>query len=685
MVNSMVARATNNMLMGPDWAMNLEICDVCNRDPVQAKDVVKGIKKRLGSRNPKSQLLALTLLESVVKNCGDVVHLNVAERNLLHDMIKIVKKKKPDYHVKEKILILIDTWQEAFGGERGRYPQYYVAYLELLRLGVTFPEKSAREGPVLTPPQTHPITSVPYNPQHPENENETRVHTAEADFPTLSLTEMQNARGVMDVLAEMLTAVDPTKKEGLRQEVVVDLVEQCRTYKRRLVHLVNSTSDESLLSLGLALNDDLQRVLAKHEALLTTTHVVSSEKSNAEKSTPETSRAIVPVTTPLGATDTKQVGSTSGAADQPDLISLAPATTNGQSTSSAIVNFDLLSGDDFDTSTASNALAIVPVGETQPATPVSQQNALALVSVLSPQTQQPRNMSARQTSFYQNRNVAQNQSWAPNNQGNNPFGVTMNNGLPPAPWEAPHADNQLVVAGSMQYSQPHGIQTPGNINMNINNQMGQQIYPQQMGQQMYPQQMGQQMYPQQLGQQMYTNQMGQQVYGNQVGQQMYGNQMGQQAYGNQMGQQVYGNQMGQQMYGNQMGQQMYGNQMGQQMYGNQMGQQMYGNQMGQQQMYNSQMGQQMYNNQMGQAYGYGPISVYGQQQNGQYIGKSMPGMPVRDDNFLTSTVYTGPSMANASYVHVSKTQKSEDKLFGDLVDFSKVKPKKMTPGIGERV
>ncbi|PIA28497.1 hypothetical protein AQUCO_06900043v1 [Aquilegia coerulea] len=201
-----VERATSDMLIGPDWAINIELCDIINMDPGQAKDALKILKKRLGSKNPKIQLLALFVLETLSKNCGENVYQQIVDRDILNEMVKVVKKK-PDLNVREKILILIDTWQEAFGGPGGRYPQYYAAYHDLKTYGVEYPPRAENSVPLFTPPQTQPIV-------HPAS-------TFEVDAVEASLRNDDS---------------------GIR--------------------------NEELLCQGLTLNDDLQRVLRQHDDIV---------------------------------------------------------------------------------------------------------------------------------------------------------------------------------------------------------------------------------------------------------------------------------------------------------------------------------------------------------------------------------------------------------------------------------
>ncbi|KAF9616474.1 hypothetical protein IFM89_029771 [Coptis chinensis] len=515
---------------GADWAMNIEICDILNRDLGQAKDVVKGLKRRIGSKNPKVQLLALTLLETVIKNCGDIVHMHVAEKDVVHEMVKIVKRKNPDSRVKEKILTLVDTWQEAFGGPRARYGQYYAAYQELL----------------------------------------VRIE--------ICLTELQNARGIMEVLAEMLIALDPGNKEGLRQEVIIDLVEQCRAYKQRVVHLVNTTSDEELLCQGLALNDDLQRVLAKHEAISSGTSVPMVKLKPVE--------ALVDVGDLVNNNQPDGRSSSSVKAEtQPPIGLLVPAPpSNGLVTPSvnAGPKMDLLSGEDYGSPAAENSLALVPVGKPELASPTSQQNALALSDMYS------------QT---------------------NGTGGTQGGAFPPPPWEG----MATVASDGNQQAGTHHLQPMQVPQVAATHSQLVQSFTQ-------PMPMG--------------NDQMMSMYGQQVA--MHNQPFHSSQFVGLPHQPVQGGQM--------MG-----------IYT----QPMNGGQLASMQL------QPMQSNQVA-GYMYGQ---YGQRPEAQFIEQRMHGLTVRDDSALRNSSYQ-----TAGYRPSSIPAKPEDKLFGDLVDMAKLKPKTSTPG-----
>uniref|UniRef100_A0A0A9GDY1 VHS domain-containing protein n=1 Tax=Arundo donax TaxID=35708 RepID=A0A0A9GDY1_ARUDO len=259
---SRVDKATSHLLQGPDWAVNLEICDTLNADRWQTKDVVKAVKKRLQNKDPKVQFFTLTLLETMMKNCGEYVHFEVAEQHVLQEMVKIVQKRH-DMQVRDKALLLLDSWQEAFGGPGGKYPQYYWAYIELKRSGIMFPRRPVDSPPIFTPPATHHSQAYG-SPRYPTGSLNERMTS---DVDTLSLEGLNNIRNATELLCDMVNALNPADRMAVKDEIIADLVGQCRSNQQKLMQFVSSTGDEELLKQGLEINDRLQSVLAKHDAI----------------------------------------------------------------------------------------------------------------------------------------------------------------------------------------------------------------------------------------------------------------------------------------------------------------------------------------------------------------------------------------------------------------------------------
>jgi len=264
MAAELVSSATSEKLIEMDWTKNIQICELVAHDHRQAKDVVKAIKKRLGSKHPTTQLYSVMLLEMLMNNIGEHIHKQVIDTGILPILVKIVKKKS-DLPVRERIFLLLDATQTSLGGASGKFPQYYDAYYDLVSAGVQFQQRP--HSVQSSPPTSQPNKNDSPNGELASSRHEGVAQQAEPEIvPESSI--IQKASNALEVLKEVLDAVDLQHPEAAKDEFTLDLVEQCSFQKQRVMHLVITSRDEKVVSRAIELNDQLQKVLSRHDALI---------------------------------------------------------------------------------------------------------------------------------------------------------------------------------------------------------------------------------------------------------------------------------------------------------------------------------------------------------------------------------------------------------------------------------
>jgi len=110
--DKLVGEATSEALHHPHWPIILHLCDLINGDQLNTAEVVRAIKKRVVSKSPRSQYLALVLLEALVKNC-DKAFLEVATERVLEEMVKLVDDPYAFVNNRNKALMMIEAWGES--------------------------------------------------------------------------------------------------------------------------------------------------------------------------------------------------------------------------------------------------------------------------------------------------------------------------------------------------------------------------------------------------------------------------------------------------------------------------------------------------------------------------------------------------------------------------------------------
>nr|XP_009509653.1 PREDICTED: target of Myb protein 1 isoform X2 [Phalacrocorax carbo] len=221
----------------------MEICDIINETEEGPKDAFRAIKKRIvGNKNFHEVMLALTVLETCVKNCGHRFHVLVSSQDFVEGVLvrTILPKNNPPAIVHDKVLTLIQTVYSS-------------------------DSQSGQNSPAVNSPQQiesilHPVTlptgrgtssNAPITPT-PEQIGKLR-------------SELEVVNGNMKVMSEMLTELVPSQAEPSDLELLQELNRTCRAMQQRVLELIPRILHEQLTEELLLINDNLNNVFLRHE------------------------------------------------------------------------------------------------------------------------------------------------------------------------------------------------------------------------------------------------------------------------------------------------------------------------------------------------------------------------------------------------------------------------------------
>ncbi|XP_044535853.1 TOM1-like protein 2 [Gracilinanus agilis] len=252
-VGQCLEKATDGSLQSEDWTLNMEICDIINETEEGPKDAIRALKKRLnGNKNYREVMLALTVLETCVKNCGHRFHILVANRDFIDGvLVKIISpKNNPPTIVQDKVLALIQAWADAFRSSPDLTGVVHI-YEELKRKGIEFPMADLDAlSPIHTPqrsiPEVDPAATMN------RSQSQQRMNSASSSAPSPTPYSAPQAPS--------LNVTGPITANSEQE-----LNRTCRAMQQRIVELISRVSNEEVTEELLHVNDDLNNVFLRYE------------------------------------------------------------------------------------------------------------------------------------------------------------------------------------------------------------------------------------------------------------------------------------------------------------------------------------------------------------------------------------------------------------------------------------
>ncbi|KAG2233541.1 hypothetical protein INT48_007143 [Thamnidium elegans] len=255
-ITASIEKATNSSVTELDWALVFQICDSVNSTDLGAKEARKLLQKKMISSDPKTQVLALEILNSLAENCTAKFQSQLAAKSFSEDLYHLASSKTTDDRVHGKLAQCLETWNRQFGTDTN-FGGIRRAYDVMMNVGVTPTQKRTS--------QRFRQPSLPREPPKPvdvKGDIELALNSAQLFSQTLSFT-------------------DPTVEDISKNELIQEFYNNCKQAQQTLASHLEICEDSNDISYLINANNELLSCFKSYDEMLEQ-HAVSEATVNSQ-------------------------------------------------------------------------------------------------------------------------------------------------------------------------------------------------------------------------------------------------------------------------------------------------------------------------------------------------------------------------------------------------------------------
>lgn len=263
--SKIVDEATLETMEEPNWGLNLRICAMINNEEFNGTEIVKAIKKKIGSsKNVISQRLSLDLLETCTSNC-DKVFSEVASEKVLDDMVAMIQDDRTDERNRRKAVQLIRSWGES--EELMYLPVFRQTHLSLKTNRIPAGSPGGNSGPPYETMESR-VYQQPLSPRPLPDMDLMGIEDDISPYSYASQSVEQKkellvvSRNSLDLLSSILdSGMEPIP---INDELTVTMLEKCKESLPSIQRIAETTTDDDILLFeALNLHDELEQVISR--------------------------------------------------------------------------------------------------------------------------------------------------------------------------------------------------------------------------------------------------------------------------------------------------------------------------------------------------------------------------------------------------------------------------------------